>query len=270
MKGKLTTALLVLIFLTGLSLLLYPTAANIWNSFHQSRVVSNYDRIAAAIPPRDYTEGMEAARAYNQSLLYRPNRFLEDAEGDAAYQRLLRVAGSDVLGILEIPGINVRLSIYHGTGDNVLQVGVGHIAGSSLPVGGIGTHAALSGHTGLPSAWLLTDMDQLEYGDRFTLRVFGDTLVYEVDQILVVLPHEMDSLAIDPERDYVTLVTCTPYGINTHRLLVRGERVFPQEEINTLLVSEAADFGRGKSIALFGAPVFLLMLILYAVFRKRG
>lgn len=269
MKGKLTTVLLVLVFAIGLSLLLYPTVSNVWNSFHSSRVVSNYDRMVSALPEEDYTQIMEAAREYNRRLLHNPSRFLMGEEEDVGYQNLLALGENQVMGYIDIPKLGVRLPIYHGTGEAVLQAGVGHIVGSSLPVGGESTHTALSGHSGLPSARLLTDLDQLQMGDLFYLHVFGNVLAYQVDQILVVEPDDMAPLEILEGQDFATLVTCTPYGINTHRLLVRGVRAHPAEVVDTTIIAEASNLGIWTSAALFGAPVFALCLIVFLIFRKR-
>ncbi len=273
MKGKLTTALIVLVFIAGLGLLLYPTVSHVWNSMHQSRAVANYDRETSTASAEEKERVLEEARAYNRALLENRHRFPEDPEGDEAYRGLLRLGRSSTMGYIDIPKIGVKLPLYHGTGNAVLQVGVGHIAGSSLPVGGESTHAAFSGHTGLPSARLMTDMDQLEAGDLFMLHILGDRLVYQVDQRVIVEPNDMSPLDIVPGEDYASLVTCTPYGINSHRLVVRGVRVFPEEAVDGVLIPEAVYMGSGRSAALLGAPVFALLLALYAVLfgrRKRG
>lgn len=270
MRKKNATILLILVFAVGLSLLLYPTVSNYWNSLHATRVVASYDNLVSTISNQDYTAMIEAANAYNQTLLAKPNRFLEGDEKDPLYRSLLRIEGSDVLGYVEIPKINVKLPIYHGTDEAVLQVGVGHLVGSSLPVGGESTHSALSGHTGLPSAKLLTDMDQLVIDDMFYLHIFGAALAYQVDQIEIVEPENIEPLEIVPGEDYVTLVTCTPYGINSHRLLVRGRRVFPEEApVRIVLSSDGEYVAWWQPVALFAAPVFLLGLIPYLIFRKR-
>lgn len=271
MKKKVTTILLMLVFAVGLSLLLYPTVSNFWNQMHAGQVVVNYDKTVSSISQEDYTEIIDAANAYNQSLVTQTDRFTnsEEKEIDPAYQSLLSVDGSDVMGYVQIPKIDVKLPIYHGTTESVLQVGVGHIAGSSLPVGGESTHCVLSGHTGLPSAKLLTDMDQLEIGDMFYLHVFGNVLAYQVDQILVVEPDDVDPLAIVSGEDYVTLVTCTPYGVNSHRLLVRGTRVQPEEFSEIAPTSDAEPMNRLIGMAIVAVPVFLLCLIIYLIISKR-
>lgn len=212
-------------FLLGIGLLLYPTVSDYWNGLHQSRAIASYDAAVQELDTAQYDEMLAEARAYNETLLQNPARFTSTEAETAHYRELLDVSGTGIMAYVEIPKLGTRLPVYHGTDDAVLQIAVGHIEGSSLPVGGAGTHTVLSGHRGLPSAKLFTDLDQLENGDRFVLHVLGDALWYEVDQILTVLPEEMDALAIDAQEDYCTLVTCTPYGVNTHRLLVRGHRV---------------------------------------------
>ena len=224
-KGNFTTILLVLILLAGLSLLLYPTVSDYWNSFHQSRVIATYAEQVAGLEEESCEQLRDEAAAYNRALIGKSERyFMTEAEREV-YESLLNVSGNGIIGYIEIPEIKCSLPIYHGTDPSVLQIAVGHIEGSSLPVGGEGTHCVLSGHRGLPSARLFTDLDQLEEGDIFMLRVLDETLTYEVDQIRIVLPTELSDLEIEAGKDYCTLVTCTPYGINTHRLLVRGHRI---------------------------------------------
>ena len=222
---KISTIVLALIFAAGLALLLYPTVSDVWNKMHQSRAIVQYTRQVETLDPARFADLWAQAEAYNRTLLDNPDRFQDPEAQLAACEQLLVVSDTDVIGTLEIPGIGVTLPIYHGTSEGVLQVGVGNVEGSSLPTGGAGTHCVLSGHRGLPSARLLTDLDDVIVGDTFTLTVLDRTMTYQVDQILTVLPYEMEALAIDPQQDYCTLVTCTPYGINTHRLLVRGRRV---------------------------------------------
>ncbi len=223
-QGGLSTILLLSVFLLGLALLLYPTVSDCWNTFHASRAITRYTEQVAELDRERYAALWEAAREYNGRLAEKENRFLMSDEEREEYEGLLDVAGNGIMGYLEIPGIGCTLPIYHGTGEAVLQVGAGHLEGSSLPVGGAGTHCVLSGHRGLPSARLFTDLDRVAVGDRFSLRVLDETLCYEVDQILTVEPSDVDALAIEAGKDYCTLVTCTPYGINSHRLLVRGHR----------------------------------------------
>ena len=211
-----------MVFLVGLSLLLYPTVSDYWNSLHQSRAIASYAGQVAGLDDEVYEALWAEAEAYNETLPDKADRFNMSEEELEEYQTYLSVSGTNVIGYIEIDKIGCYLPIYHGTDESVLQVGVGHLEGSSLPVGGPGTHCVISGHRGLPSAKLFTDLDQMEVGDTFVLYVLDETLTYEVDQIRIVEPTEMSELAIVEGEDYCTLVTCTPYGINTHRLLVRG------------------------------------------------
>ena len=224
MKKHITTILLVLIFFIGLSVLLYPTVADYVNSKSQSRAIAQYVEKLSHVDPNQYAEELAEARAYNEALLSNNSRFILTEDEVDAYHRYLGADGT-AIGYVEIPVIGVDLPIYLGTEESVLQVGIGCMPGTSLPVGGMGTHTVLTGHRGLPSSRLLTDLDQVSVGDTFTVFVLNETMTYKVDQVLIVLPTEMEALAIDPEQEYCTLVTCTPYGINTHRMLVRGHRV---------------------------------------------
>ena len=212
--------------IAGLSLLLYPTVSDYLHDLSSRRTISDY---AAGVDPLEderYEELLAAARAYNERLVEKGGFKTSLSEEELAeYNSLLDIDRTGLMGYVSVSKVDISLPIYHGTSDDVLQSGVGHLEGSSLPVGGPGTHAVLSGHTGLPSAKLFTNIDQLVVGDTFTVRILKETLTYEVDQILVVLPSEMDALRIQPGEDYCTLMTCTPYGINSHRLLVRGRRV---------------------------------------------
>lgn len=240
MKKHLSTIFLVLILIVGLSLLLYPTFANYWNSFTQSRVLAGYIEQLAVMDDDQYQQIWNDAKLYNASLLHRVNNFILSDEQREEYNALLNVGGNEVMGYIEIPSINVSLPIYHGTDEGVLAVGVGHLEWTSLPVGGESTHCVLSGHRGLPSARLFTDLDQLKEGDYFMLNILDETLTYEVDQIRIVEPEEVDKLTIIEGRDLCTLVTCTPYGVNSHRLLVRGHRVDNLEEAVTVRVTADA------------------------------
>ena len=239
-NGNFTTLLLVLILLTGLSLLLYPTVSDYWNSFHQTRAIATYAENVAIMDQDQYDEIWAAAKAYNASLAERDNAFLLSDEQKEEYTRLLDVSGLGIMGYIEIPEIDVSLPVYHGTEESVLQIAVGHLEWSSLPVGGESTHCVLSGHRGLPSAKLFSNLDKLQEGDIFLLRILDEVLTYEVDQILIVEPQEVGALQIVEGQDYCTLVTCTPYGINTHRLLVRGHRIENIEEAKVVRVTADA------------------------------
>ena len=223
-KGRLTTVLLVMIFLVGLSVMLYPVLSNWWNTHTQSRVVAGYQQAVAEIDDNREAELLEKAHEYNK-MLSKLSFPLLDYEQVEDYYEILDISGTGVMGVVNIPAIGVELPVYHGTSEGVLNVAVGHLQGSTLPVGGKGTHAVISAHRGLPSAKLFTDLDKLTEGDRFTITVLKEVYTYKVDRISIVLPNELDELVIDPEKDLVTLMTCTPYGVNTHRLLVRAHRV---------------------------------------------
>lgn len=229
-RKYLFNAILILFFLAGLSLLLYPAASDWWNSFHQSRAIETYAGEVSDLDETAYEKIWEAAQAYNQELSAGAIRQRMTVEEQAEYESLLNVTGSGMMGYIEIPKISCSLPVYHGSDEAVLQIAVGHLEGTSLPVGGEGSHCVLSSHRGLPSARLFTDLDELEEGDLFMLKVLNETLTYEVDQILVVEPDETEALERVEGKDYCTLVTCTPYGINSHRLLVRGHRVENQAQ----------------------------------------
>ena len=229
MKRKIANVIIALIFLAGLSSLLYPSVSDYINERNSSHAIASYDRSAADMTPEDYTQELEAALAYNAYLVQYGNlsaaATAEENREDSPYESLLNVGGNGIMAVIRIPSIEVNLPIYHGTSESILQIAAGHYLGSSLPIGGESTHAILTGHRGLPSAKLFTDLDRLEVGDVFYIKVLGEILEYQIDQIETVLPHELDSLSITPGEDYVTLVTCTPYGVNSHRLLIRGTRI---------------------------------------------
>ena len=237
MKKFLKNFIIVLIFIAGLSLLLYPYIANKWNTYRQSQLITEYDDAIEEIKDEiNYSEEWEAAHAYNAALLpsILPDSFAiaaADGEPGEEYMANLNLLGDGMMGMVEIPKINIGIPIYHTTSEEVLQIAAGHLEGSSLPVGGKDTHAVISAHRGLPSASLFTDLDMLEIGDHFMIHVLDETLYYEVDQILEVEPSDTSALKVDPGRDLVTLLTCTPYGVNSHRLLVRGYRVDYQPDL---------------------------------------
>ena len=263
-KGNhLITILLVLIFLLGLSLLLYPAVSDYWNSKHQTRAIAVYSEEVSGLDEDQYQALWEAASAYNASLLERDNAYLLTEEQKAAYEQLLNVSGLGIMGYIEIPSIDCSLPIYHGTEESVLQIAIGHLEWTSLPVGGESTHCVLSGHRGLPSAKLFTNLDKLQEGDVFLLRVLDEVLTYEVDQILIVEPSEVESLRIEEGKDYCTLVTCTPYGINTHRLLVRGHRIENMEEAKIVrITADAVQIEPLLVAPIVAIPILLILLIL--------
>lgn len=265
-----TTVFLVLLLLAGVSLLLYPSLSDYWNSMHQTRAIASYAETVSQLDTAQYDEMWKAAQDYNRSLAQRETAFALTDEQKAAYESLLDVSGLGVMGYIEIPEIDCSLPIYHGTEESVLQVAVGHLEWSNLPVGGEGTHCVLSGHRGLPSAKLFTNLDKFAVGDTFLLRVLDEVLTYEVDQILIVEPEQVDALGIVPGEDYCTLVTCTPYGINTHRLLVRGHRVENTPEAARMHVTaDATQFDPLLVAPVLAIPVLLLLLMILLVPKRR-
>lgn len=239
MKKKAGNLVICIIFLAGLSLLLYPFVANQWNNYRQKQLISGYEQVVSekeAAEGIDYDAERKKAEDYNEALLpcVLPDSFaLAESSGvDPVYMNTLNIAGDEMMGSVEIPKINIKIPIYHTTEEEVLNKGAGHLEGSSLPVGGANTHAVISAHRGLPSASLFTDLDQMKVGDHFLLHVLDETLCYEVDKISVVKPEDTTALAVEDGQDLVTLLTCTPYGVNTERLLVRGHRVpYVEEEV---------------------------------------
>lgn len=264
MRKHLSSIILCVVFLIGLSLLLYPVLSNLVNERSQSRAIATYEDGLSTLTKEDYTAFWQAAQEYNANLTAGVGSTLT-AEQQADYDAVLDPTGTGIMGYVEIPYIRVSLPIYHGVSEQVLQIGAGHLPGSSLPVGGEGTHCVLSGHRGLPSARLFTDLDQVGVGDCFLLHIMDETLAYQVDQIRIVEPAEVKDLAIVPGEDYCTLVTCTPYGVNTHRLLVRGHRVAytAEEEKNGIAVT--ADAAQIDSLVVqvwLLVPVLIGMLLI--------
>ncbi len=270
-KGRGSTILLVVIILAGLSLLLYPSVSNYWNSLHASRAISDYVEAVVNMDTDHYRVMLENARDYNERLSqFGALHELTDEE-KVDYYSQLDVLGNGIMGYIEIKRINCFLPIYHGTSDVVLNVAVGHVEGSSLPIGGKNTHTVLSGHRGLPSARLFTDLDKLAVGDTFIIQVLNETMTYEVDQIRIVLPSQVSELQIVPERDYCTLVTCTPYGINTHRMLVRAHRISNEEQAAQIrVVGDALRIQPTIVAPIVAAPIFLLLFILLAMRSRRA
>ena len=274
MKKLLPNLLLAAVFLAGLTLLLYPTISNYVNERHQSHVVSTYESDLAQLPQEDYGPMLQAAEEYNTELAKNPDRFLQTDEEAAIYQSLLDPTSNGIMGYVEIEKIGVKLPIYHGTDESVLQVGAGHVEGTSLPVGGIGTHCAISGHRGLPSAMLFTDRDQLVVGDTFVLHVLDQTLTYQIDQILVVKPSDLDTLEIDPTKDYCTLITCTPYGVNSHRLMLRGIRTENAAQQPTTAatapLAEQTPYDATAGLIVIAILALVLVLLIRSIGRKKA
>jgi sortase A len=273
MKNKIITIALLLIFFAGLSLLLYPTVSDYWNSFHQSGIITNYETVVAALDDDTYENALKQAEEFNQYLAVNQAGVLTlSADELATYNSLLNVTDDNVMSYIEIPTIDVTLPIYHGTDDSALQVGVGHIEGSSLPIGGESTHCVLVGHRGLPSAKLFTNLDRLDEGDVFMLHTLNETLTYEVDQIRIVEPDDISELKIIEGEDLCTLVTCTPYGVNTQRLLVRGHRIENLKSSSSIRVTADAVQVEPVIVAPFAAvPILAVMLfwVLHSPKRNR-
>ena len=257
---------MILVFLIGLCLLLYPKASNYWNSLRHSTAVNHYLDYVAEIDEEKYEGILEAAKEYNISLTERHNQYKLTNDQKKIYPNLLNVSEDGIMGIVEIPVIGVTLPLYHGTSTAVLQRAVGHLEWTSLPVGGESTHCVLSGHRGLPSSKLFTDLDKVVEGDVFYLRVLNETLTYEVDQVLIVLPEDLTSLGIVDGKDYCTLVTCTPYGVNTHRILVRGHRVDnPEEALLTKVTADAVQIEPLLVAPVFFVGILIVMIIISAI-----
>ncbi len=260
---SISTIILIVILLAGVGIILYPSVSDWWNSMHATQAIAGYVTAVEDMSARDREEILEAARKYNASLEDGVNFVLSD-EAYAEYEKLLDITGTGVMGYVQISSIGVNLPIYHSVEESVLQIAVGHIPGSSLPVGGERTHSILSGHRGLPSAKLFSDLDQMVEGDTFTINIMDQTITYMVDQIRIVLPEETDDLAIESGKDYCTLVTCTPYGVNTHRMLVRGKRI---ENIagEVVVVAEAVRIPNYVVIPAVGIPLLFVTLTIILI-----
>lgn len=269
MRKRLSTIVLICVFLIGLSLLLYPTVSDYWNSFRQSRAVASYAENVAKISDDEYKRIMKQAQDYNSTLADSGTKFsLTDSELEK-YKQVLDITDTGIMGYVEIPSIDCTLPIYHGIDNEILQVAVGHIAGTSLPVGGESTHCVISGHRGLPSAKLFTDIDKLAQGDIFMLHVLDETLTYEIDQIRIVKPEQTDDLRIVNGKDYCTLVTCTPYGVNSHRLLVRGHRVPNPNESDVRITADAIQIEPVIIAPIVALPILTILVVIIVIHDKR-
>ncbi len=267
MKKHLSTIILVLIFFVGLSVLLYPTVSNYVNVRHSTQVISKYDEAVANMTKEDYSSYFEAAENYNKALAEDTSAFFVPYKIEG-YDTTLDITGTGIMGYITIDKINVQLPIYHGTDEGVLQVGAGHLEGTSFPIGGESTHAVISAHRGLPSATLFSNLDKLEVGDTFKITVLDRLFTYEVDDIAIVLPEEVDKLQIEEGKDLVTLLTCTPYGVNTHRLLVTGHRIENQETEELHVTAEAFKIEPIKTAPIMAIPLIVIMLIIILVKTK--
>ena len=268
-RNKITTIVLIIAFLAGLCLLLYPKVSDYWNSFHQTRAITQYVSRFEEMDETDYEALLKEAEEYNRTLSQkRINKYVLSQAQTEEYEKLLNITGNGMMGYVEIPVIGVSLPIYHGSSETVLQSAVGHLEWTSLPVGGISTHCVITGHRGLPSSRLFTDLDKLVEGDTFIIKVLNETLTYEVDQILIVEPKETEALEISQGKDYCTLMTCTPYAINTHRLLVRGHRIENAEAAAVAHVTADAVPIEPLLVALMFFAILLLIVLCVTIIPR--
>lgn len=264
-KDLISTLILVLALLVGLSVMLYPIISDWWNSKTQSKLVQSYENQVSKIDESQFDEMFAKAYDYNEQLgkIHSPLTNFSEISG---YEEVLDVTGTGIIGYVTIPQIEVELPIYHGTNQSVLSIAVGHLQGSSFPVGGIGTHAVISAHRGLPSSKLFSDLDMLCEGDVFTITVLNQTFSYMVDQISIVKPSELEELCIDPNGDYVTLMTCTPYGVNSHRLLVRGTRIENEEIAKAVRVTaDATKVDNMLVVPFIALPLLIILLVFWKI-----
>lgn len=268
MKKKKSNIILIFVFLIGLSLLLYPTVSDYWNSFHQTVAIADYDEKIKEMDHETYDNMWKEAEEYNKMLSGQKMNWILTEEEKKTYEDLLDISGTGIMGYIEIPAIDCEISIYHGTDESVLRVGVGHIEGTSLPIGGLSTHSVLSGHRGLPTAKLFSDLDEVAEGDYFMIHTLDQTLTYEVDKISIVLPRDVESLKIEEGKDYCTLVTCTPYGVNTHRLLLRGRRVENVENSRLHVSTEAVQIEPIIIAPILAVPAIIICLVVVMLPKK--
>ena len=267
-KSVVTTIVIILILLVGVGIMVYPTFSDWWNSFHQSRAIASYAAVVDEMDPNEIEDLLNEAYEYNKRLLKKTNRYVLDEEEMEEYNSILDPSGTGVMGYIQIKPIGVNLPIYHGTDESVLQIAIGHIEGTSLPVGGESTHSALSGHRGLPSAKLFSDLDKIQEGDTFTVTVLNKTITYEVDQIEIVLPEDTSLLNIVAGEDYCTLITCTPYGINTHRLMIRGKRI-DNIHGDVVILPSGQHIPEFVVIPAIVIPLLFVELILLLIYSRR-
>ena len=268
-KRNLLTVVMTAGLLVGVFLLLYPSVANYWNSFHQSRAIASYTETVTNMSKEDYDKILKSAKAYNKRLSETGFHWvMTDAEKEA-YNKELDIGGDGIMGYISVPKFHIRCPIYHGTDEAVLQVAIGHLESTSLPVGGKSTHCAISGHRGLPSARLFTDIDKIREGDTWTVTVLNETITYECDQIRIVLPEDLSDLQIEEGKDLFTLVTCTPYGINTHRLLVRGHRV-PNANGSADVTADAIQIEPIYIAPFLAGPILLILIIILLIATRRA
>lgn len=265
-RNNVSNLLIIVVIVVGLCIMLYPKVSNYINSLHQSKTITTYSEKVERIDPEEYERILKEAQEYNENLFQNSNLYQLTKEEKEKYLHCLNLDGKGMMGYIEIPSIHVKIPIYHGTEKSVLQVAVGHLEGTSLPVGGINSHCVLSGHRGLPQAKLFTDLDKLSEGDRFTIQVMDEVMTYEVDQIATIDPQDHEYLQIEKGKDYCTLVTCTPYGINTHRLLVRGHRIENEKNENDLQKPRNA---KSTRILLYVFPLIACNIAIWVLVRRR-
>ncbi|MBE6626424.1 MAG: class C sortase [Ruminococcaceae bacterium] len=260
-KHKWSTIILLAIFFVGLSVLLYPSITSYWNSRTQSQAIIDYEKMLEAIPEADYSSEFARADEYNAALRELESPLIQHKQVDG-YMDILNLGGTGIMGYISIEKIGLELPVYHTTSDTVLSVAVGHLEGTSIPTGGTGTHSVLSAHRGLPSATLFTHLDHMELGDTFTITILDRVLTYQVDQIKTITPDNVNDIKIDPEGDYCTLLTCTPYGINTHRLLVRGQRIETVSQKNIYVISDAYQIDVLIVMPAVAIPMLLILMVI--------
>lgn len=269
LKKHLLTVILVAGLAAGAGLLLYPSVANYWNSFHQTRAIMAYSDAVSDMSQEDYEAILDEAKAYNKRLGETGISWnMTDAQKEE-YNRMIKVDGTDVMGYISIPKIHVKLPMYHGTDEAILQTSIGHLEQTSLPVGGKSSHCSVSGHRGLPSARLFTDLDMIKEGDTWTMNILNETLTYEADQIRIVEPEDLTNLGITEKKDFCTLITCTPYGINTHRLLIRGHRI-PNADGDANLTADAIQIEPMYIAPFLSIPILIALLIIMLMTTRRA
>lgn len=268
-KKHLLTVILAAGLAAGSGLLLYPSVANYWNSFHQTQAIMGYNEAVSAMSAEEYKKILDEAKDYNRRLGETGIQWKLSDEQRAEYQRMLRIKGSDVMGYVSIPKIHVKLPIYHGIDESILQTSIGHLEATSLPVGGKSSHCSISGHRGLPSARLFTDLDRIREGDTWTMTVLNETFTYEADQIRIVEPEDLSNLLIEQSKDYNTLITCTPYGVNTHRLLIRGHRI-PNADGTANLTADAIQIEPIYIAPFLSIPILIALLIMVIITTRRA
>ncbi len=269
-KGiKWSTFILLSVFFVGLCVMLYPAISSFWNSKTQSQAIVDYEKMLESLPKEDYTKFFEEAEEYNEKLANLQNP-LSDHQNIEGYEKMLDLTGTGMMGYISIEKIGIELPVYHGTEDDVLSFAAGHLKGTSFPIGGKGCHSVISAHRGLPTAVLFTHLDYMELGDTFQVKILDRTITYQVDQIKVINPNDISDLMIDPNEDYCTLLTCTPYGINTHRLLVRGVKTDASKQSNIYVISDAQQIDSLIVTPIVGLPILftLMMIVLFKPVKK--